>query len=299
LETDTVAVQPKAKVGELLRSRSIIPDGDALTMVYLLNPDVRNVDVLESGTALVLPMVPPNKIAPGTQVELSLVPETKRQLNRTAREIDSLAVRFDEISAERAGTPDERKKLAEALEKVRGYLGDLNTLVQEKKMPLSPEMLTQSLDGARLVRETLDRTLRPDGQWSAEDRQTIAEVAGDMALKARNFDEIRGPGKSPVRWRDVRVVVAVVQLPGQKPVSDLRVFYAPQALVKKPFAVHPFPGFSPQVAARLIEADYVFWASSPGNSRPVTELLPQPIRRNPKDEIQIQIAVLPPAQGGR
>jgi hypothetical protein len=283
LTTETVTVESGYKIKDLLQARSIDPDGEALSAVYVLNPEVEDVDALAPGTRLVLPAVPREKADPGSRVQLVLLPDTKRDLQATARAIDGLAA--------------ERKEISEALSSIRGYLEDLNVHIEDKDVPLSPEMLLQSLDGARFVREILEKS--PDGSLSAEDRQALVRVSQDVALKAGNLNEIKGPGKSPRRWRDVQVVVSVVQLPGQKPVSDLRVFYAPAALVGQASAARPFPGFSPQVAKRLIEADYVFWAVPPGGTRPVTEQLPQQVRRKAGDEIQIQIAVQAAAQGGR
>ncbi len=299
LGVDTVTVEAGSRIADLLRSRAIEPDGEALSAVYLLNPDLRDVDQLAPGARLVLPAVARETVGPGARVQLSLLPAAKRDLATHTRAIATLAAQLDALPDERVGPPAERQEVAKALGTVRGFLDDLAVLVEERQMPLSPELLTQALAGARLVHESLDRVARPDGRWSAADRQALLGVAADMDLKAGSLDEIRGPGKSPMRWRDVEVKVAVVQLPGQRPVSDLRVFYAPEALVGEPFAVGSFPGLSPQVAKRLIEADYVFWAAPPGSSRPVTEQLRQKVRRNPEGEIQIEIAVLPPAKGSR
>lgn len=290
LEAETVTIPAGSRINDLLRARSIEPDGDALSAVYLLNPDVRDVNQLKAGARLVIPSIPSGERPEDALVRLSLVPETKEELEQVTASIEKLVPRVSE-------PPAERKEVSEAISTISGYLEELTTLVEERELPLSPEMLVQSLASARLVREILDKS--PEARWSAANRQAVIRISEDMALKARNFDEVRGPGKSPMRWRDVRVVVSVVQLPGQKPVSDLRVFYAPEALVEKSSAAQPFPGFSPQVAKRLIEADYVFWAASPGSSRPVTEQLKQKVRRTEGGEIKLQIAVRPPVKGSR
>jgi hypothetical protein len=301
LKTDTVTVQAGTRVENLLRSRAIVPDGDALSAIYLLNPEVRNVNDLKAGTRLVVPALAPGKVAAGARVQLVLIPGTKRDIEQLTGVLDGLVPQLAQLPAERVGTPAERQEVSKALEDVQGYLKQVNTFVTEGDMPLSPEMLGQFLDGARLVREVLDKALRPDGRWTGEDRQAIARIAEDMKLKAMNFDELRNPaGPAAMRWRDVRVVVSVVQVPGQKPVSDLRVFYAPEALVSKPFAVRSFPGLSPQVAKRLLEADYVFWGAPPGSSsQPVTDQVREEIRRRHGDEIRIQVTVQSPAQEKR
>lgn len=291
LKTETITVGRGSKVEDLLRSRAIDPDGESLSAVYLLNPDLRDVHAMTPGSRLVLPAIPRKEIGSKALVQMTLVPEIKRDLES--------ATRIIEAPAQLAGTPAELKETTAALRTIRSYLGDLLALVEAREMPVSPEMLRQSLDGARVVREVLERVSRSDGRWSAADRQALVRVSQDMALKAQSLAEIRGPGRSPMRWRDVQVVVAVVQLPGQKPVSDLRVFYAPEALLDKPFAARPFPGLSPQVAKRLIEADYVFWAALPGSSRPVTEQLRQKVRQAQGGEIKLALAALPPAQESR
>ena len=293
LKTDTVTVQAGTKIGDLLRSRSIAPNGDALSAVYLLNPEVRSLDPLEAGTSLVVPSIASDRAFPGALVRLSLVPQTKRELETAAGAIGPLVSQLRELPAERVGQPPEREEVLAALDEVVLYLDEVNSLVDKGDAPLSPEMLAQSLAGATLVREILDQTLGPGGQLSVAERQVLLGVARDMNLKARNFAGTRGQGVSSMRWRDVRVVVAVVQLPGQSPAPGLRVFYAPEALKDRPSAARSFPASSPQAAKRLIEADYVFWAAQPGSSQPVTERLTKQVRRNQQDEIQLRISVLP------
>lgn len=293
LETDTVTVDAGTNIGDLLRSRFIQPNGDALSVVYLLNPELRSIEGLEVGTSLVVPALSGDQAAPGALVQLSLVPQTKRELKMAAREIAASVSQVRELPMERVGKPGERAGVLAVLDEIVSYLGEVNSLVERGDVPLSPEMLDQSVDGALVVRGVLDQALRPGGRLGVAERQALIGVARDMNLKARNLDTIRGPGKSPRRWRDVQVVVAVVQLPGQAPVPGLRVFYAPEVLMDEPFAIRSFPELSPQVAKRLIEADYVFWAAPPGSSRPVTERLTQQIRRNPDDEIKLQLSVLP------
>ena len=53
LVTTTVAVEGEP-IEELLRSQRIRPGGDALALVYLLNPGLGSVDPLPSGQTLVL-----------------------------------------------------------------------------------------------------------------------------------------------------------------------------------------------------------------------------------------------------
>ena len=57
LVTTTVRAEGEP-IEELLRGQRIRPGGDALALVYLLNPGLASVDPLPPGTSLVLPAVP-------------------------------------------------------------------------------------------------------------------------------------------------------------------------------------------------------------------------------------------------
>lgn len=295
LEVDEVTVQAGTRIGELLRSRSIKPNGDALSVVYLLNPGVRDVGELAAGTSLMVPALAGDRTAPGELVQLSLEPQAKRRLKSMSPQIAGLAAELRGLPGEGVGAPGERDAVLAALDQVMSYLGKVNVVLEEGAAPFSPELLDQSIDGAEIVRSILDRAVQAGGRLGASEQQAVIDVARDMSLKARNFNVLLRSRPPSTRWRDVRVVVAVVQPPRQAPVPGLRVFYAPQALVDEPSAVRSFPELSPQVAKRLIEADYVFWAASPGSSEPVTERVREEIRRNPLDhdgEIKLQLSVL-------
>lgn len=291
--TETVVPAAGADVRALLRERRIEPDGDALSAVYVLNPDLRSIGSLAAGRPLVLPVVRNAEALPeGALVRLSLASRVKRDLQAATRALDPLFHRVQQLPAGRLGDDDETEEIVGALDEVLGYLGQVNELLEKDRLPVSPETLSQALPGARAVRDALERTLRA-GRLGPEDRGTIVGVWEDMNLKARSFDEARGA--DPARWRDVEVTVTVVRGADGSPAAGLRVFYVQEALARRPDAAQSFPGASPRVSKRLLEGDYLFWAAEPGGAKPATDRLRQEVRRS-GGGVEVRL-VIPPKRG--
>lgn len=295
LSGETLTVRAGDRIEDLLRARRIEPDGDALGAVYLMNQDLRNVSELEPGTRLNLPRFA-GELRPAERVRLELVPETRADLRATTRALETLALRLPEVPAERLGAPDEREEVVGAVDEILGYLGELHRRIEGGEMPISPELLAQSLAGARAAGEALEPVLKPGGALGARERRLLVGVSEDLNLKSRNFDMLDAQGV-PMRWRDVRVVVQVVRTPGLDPVPGLRIFYVQEALADVPEAFRPFPGLSPDAAKRLIEADYVFWAAEAGDPRPRTDRLKQAVRQGQGEPMELKLVALPSPGG--
>jgi hypothetical protein len=273
-------------VEELLRARRVQPGGDALALIYLLNPGLTQVDPLPSGAALVLPGVPEAEVAqmaPGALVRLSVAPAAKRELLASDLALGPVVERVNLLPAARFEGPDEKEEVIGALDEIRGFLELLNLGITDGKLPLHPEVLRQSLAEARLVKETLEALVKSNKPLAATDRETIVQISEDMNLKARSFDEMRRGEDRPRRWRDARVVV---RLKGDKdgaPVSGLRIHYVPRALAGQAKEVRQFSGLGSEVSARLPEASYLVWAAAEGRSTPLSPKVRVDVRRQEGD----------------
>lgn len=289
-----VSVEPGDTIGKLLVARNVEPDGNALATVYTLNPELERLAPLTPGSKVALPIL--SDFADGRPqdpVRLSLVPEVKRDLLAVSESLNGLVNSLGKVSSTRFGSQEEKEAVIGALNGIRSYLDELNLLVQENRLPLGPELLRESLAETRAVQQSLEATAWHDKALDKEGRELIVGVAEDLSLKARSFDEIRGPD-GPMRWRDVKVVVNVFELTGRRPVSNLRVFYANEHFKDRPEWARPFPGVGSRVEDRLLEADYVFWAAKVGDSRPVTEKIPRAVRkRQDQQEVEIDLPVRP------
>lgn len=282
-------------VEELLRARRIQPGGDALALIYLLNPGLTQVDPLPSGAALVLPGVPAaeaTRMAPGALVRLNVAPATKRELLASDLALGPVVERVNLLPAARFEGPDEKEEVIGALDEIRGFLELLNLGITDGKLPLHPEVMQQSLAEARLVKSTLETFVKSGKPLSATDREVIVQISEDMNLKARSFDEMRRGGDRPRRWRDARVVV---RLKGEKdgaPVSGLRIHYVPRALAGQAKEVRQFGGLGSEVSARLPEASYLVWAAAEGKSTPLSPKVRVDVRRQEGDrEVVLDLPV--------
>lgn len=294
LVMDTVNVEGEP-IEELLRARRIQPGGDALALVYILNPGLTQIDPLPSGAALLLPGAPAAemvRIPPGAMIRVSVAPAIKRELLASDLALGPVVERVNLLPAARFEGPDEKEEVIGALDEIRGFLELLNLGITDGKLPLHPEVLQQSLAEARLVKSTLEAFVKSGKPLAATDRETIVQISEDMNLKARSFDEMRRGGDRPRRWRDARVVV---RLKGEKdgaPVSGLRIHYVPRALAGQSKEVRQLAGLGPETFARLPEASYLVWAVAEGKSTPLSPKVRVDVRRQEGDrEVVVNLPV--------
>lgn len=294
LVTTTITAEGEP-IEELLRDRRIRPGGDALTLVYLLNPGLRSVDPLPAGATLVLPAVPAAEAARmplGALVRLSVAPKIRRELLASDSSLGPIVERVNLLPPARFEGPDEKEEVVGALDEIRGFLELLNLGITDGKLPLHPEVLRQSLAEARLVKTVLEDFVKAGKPLATADRETIVQISDDMNLKARSFDEMRRGGDRPRRWRDARVVVRVKGKEDGAPMSGLRVYYVPHALAGRREEVRQLGGTASEVAAWLPEADYLVWAAVEGRSKPLSPRIRVDVRRQEGEkEIVVDLPV--------
>ena len=269
-------------IEELLRDGRIRPGGDALALVYLLNPDLAGVDPLPAGTALILPAVPAAEAArmpPGVLVTLSLAPKVKRELLAIDFSLGPIVERVNLLPVARFEGADQKEDVIGGLDEIRGFLALVNTGITGGKLSLPPEVLRQTLAETRLVKAILDAFVKSGKPLAAADRERIVRISEEMNLRAGSFDEMRRGGDRPPRWRDARVVVRLKGKEDGAPVSGLRVYWVPRVLADRPEEVRWFDGLGSEVAARLPEASYVIWAAEVGNAKPLSPQARVNVRR--------------------
>jgi phage tail protein X len=299
LVTVTVAAEGEP-IEELLRSQRIRPNGDALAVVYLLNPGLASVDPLPSGATLTLPSVPAAEAArlpPGSLVALSLAPKIKREILASDFSLGPIVERVNLLPAARFAGPDEKEEVVGALDEIRGFLDLLNTGITGGKLPLPPEVLRQSLVEARLVKAILEAFVKSGKPLGDADRETIVQISEDMNLKAASFDEMRRGGDRPRRWRDARVVIRVKGKEDGAPVSGLRVYYVPRALAGRREEVREVPAPDSTVALQLPEASYLVWAGTAADRKPLSPQARVDVRRQ-EGEREVVVDLPVPRGGG-
>lgn len=290
-------------IEELLRSQRIRPGGDALALVYLLNPGLLSVDPLSRGTSLVLPAVPAAEAArmpAGALVGVSLTPKIKREILGNDFSLGPIVERVNLLPAARFAGPDEKEEVIGALDEIRGFLDLLNTGITGGRLPLHPEVLRQSWVEARLVKSILEAFVKSGKPLGSADRETIVRISEDMNLKAASFDEMRRGGDRPRRWRDARVVVRVKGKEDGAPVSGLRVYYVPRALEGRREGVVQEVSAPDGTATLLLpEAGYLIWAGKVGDSKPLSPQARVDVRRQEKGREMVVDLPVPRGGGAR
>ena len=288
-------------IEELLREQHIQPDGDALAVVYRLNPDLASLDKLPPGRTLTLPAMEggADGMAPGAFVRVRLAPVVKRELLAIDSSLGPIVERVNLLPVARFEGADEKEDVVGGLDEIRGFLALLNTGITGGKLPLPPEVLHQTLAETRLVKAVLEAFVKSGKPLPAADRERIVQISEEMNLRAGSFDEMRRGGDRPPRWRDARVVVRLKGKEDGAPVSGLRVYYVPRVLSDRPEEVRRFDGLGPEVAARLPEASYLVWAGVEGNPKPLSPQARVDVRRQEKGkEVVVELPV-PRGRGGR
>lgn len=298
LVTVTVAAEGEP-IEELLRDQRIRPNGDALAVVYLLNPGLTGVDPLPRGTTLTLPSVPAAeavRMPPGSLVALNLAPKIKREILASDFSLGPIVERVNLLPAARFAGPDEKEEVVGALDEIRGFLDLLNTGITGGKLPLHPEVLRQSLVEARVVKAILEAFVKSGKPLADTDRETIVQISEDMNLKAASFDEMRRGGDRPRRWRDARVVVRVKGKEDGAPMSGLRVFYVPRALAGRREEVREVAAPDSTVVLQLPEASYLVWAGTAADRKPLSPQARVDVRR--QEGGREMVVDLPVPRGG-
>jgi len=269
-------------IEELLRDQRIRPGGDALALVYLLNPGLASVDRLPPGTSMVLPAVPAAEMArlpPGTLVTVRLASKTKRDLLAIDFSLGPIVERVNLLPPARFEGADAKEDVVGGLDEIRGFLALLNTGATSGKLPLPPEVLHQSLAEVQLVKAILEAFVKAGKPLGAADRETIVQISEDMNLKGASFDEMRRGGEHPRRWRDARVVIHVKGKEDGAPVSGLRVYYVPRALAGRREEVREVPSAEATQALQLPEASYLLWVGKAGDPKPLSPQARVDVRR--------------------
>jgi hypothetical protein len=276
----TVRVTADASIDHLLRRSGVVPDGDALTITYLLNPGIQSLSSLPAGSQLFLPAYPGSLSPSGSDLppqHLLVETRTKAELREVQQSLETLIPRVSNLPAKRFTAPEEQAKAMARLGSVRDYLADLNQTARANQLPLQPSLLRESLAEARSIESELQSALRAPGPWPASLQGKITEVTDDFAIRALSFDEVRHGEEVPKRWRGALVVVHVFR-PGHHPIDSLRVYYAPRALVDRPQFTSPFGQVAAEVSQWLGEGNYLMWAGRAGDPAPVTKRLFVPVR---------------------
>lgn len=250
----------------LLRSH-IYADADAISLIYALNPSLRDAQSLKPGEAI--------RIA-----EIVETQEAKSALQ------DGFLFKISyngQMIAKVVGLrPDVHDTLgARAIpDCARSIPGDFDQIadhLEDRDQPTNHEMLAQIDSEVELL---LRRLKGEGGALTSADQATVCAVANDLGLKRQGFDNSRGDSSTFLRPPLARVQVnTYLNAAERKAVLMLRIYYVPEALQDEPSETKQFATLSSPAESELPEADYVFWVMKDGNRSPLSGRVRVSVRR--------------------
>lgn len=257
-------------VQALLMRSHVYADADAISLIYALNPSLRDAQSLKPGETIRIAEVKETQEAQSALLEGFLF-KIRYDSQMIARVVALRPNVHDTVGAH--AIPDCARSIAEDFDRIADHLED-------RDQPTNHEMLAQ-IDSEVLLLLRIFKSLPGDsGALTSADRASVCAVANDLSLKGKGFDNSRGDDSTFMRPPLARVLVnTYLNASDRKAVPMLRIYYVPEALQDEPSETKQFATLSSPAESELPEADYIFWAMKDGNRSPLSDRVRVSVRR--------------------
>jgi len=293
----TIVVEPSPvdgkSVEELLAARHIVPDVEAIDIVYRLNPSVNSLADLDNVSTMRLPRIATEGptlsklLAADHAATLTVDRELKQQF--VAR-VDDLGRVVDRYAHSEKAQPSERASrdaVAADVALIQDRLSKIAGRVRRRHgRPMTPEVITQLTGDAQIASTILADAVNSGSPINDDRRDKLLKIAGDVQVKSGTFSETAA-GEAPARWPEVDVSVRTFK--GAAETSSLKVYYVPEALQSDQTFFRRFDRLTSPTIQSLPEADYCFWAVAGTSTSRVTDIQCSEVRTNRRAEIHLVI----------
>ena len=278
-------------IHELLRGNHIFPDVEAFMVVYALNPDVQKLNELNVEHL----RIPRIQGGPGLQslfqrgflVFFTVDIEKKRRFNDNVLRFTSVSKTVQEYGADRFQNQTSQEQTTNSVKSISSMLSGINKRLTERfGRPIPTGALDHLNTDVELLNDLLASKTSSSERISDMERDQIIAIEKDVRIKSRAYLEVAA-GAVPDRWPDVKVTVETLKQ-GQH-ISNLRIYYVPEAQRSRPNKVFPFGKLSSPTNETLYEADYCFWAARDPDKSPITNEVCKEIRMNKEAQIQLTV----------
>jgi hypothetical protein len=300
LIVEAAAVNGDANIYGLLQANGIAPDTEAFTIVYDLNPTLRDAKILKPGTTLQLPKVVGGPILKGMLrhgylVMLTVDPKLREELNRRAETLQARVATFAQLPPERFDSTDanEVKKNVESMGK--WYAQIEKSFLRRTGPPLRHDSLVQLRDEADRLNSLLNAAVQSNRRVTAADLDQIAAIHDDVELEMQKYGQVLA-NEAPKADALYKVMVRIIG--DDKLIQGCRVYYTNYGLYHEPPGDESNPFRDPGSGASdlLRVQNYMIWAARDGDpAHPLTKL---PVKVRPWDAEPI-IVTLTLAQGNQ
>lgn len=272
ITTKRVVVTSQSRLEALLSENGILPDSNAISFIYYLNPDLASVRTIGPRTELRLPILQladttvDAKLPRQPIVALVVEPKLKEALRKDIDAFRSTA----------------NRKRNDFVPTVAADLKTINVSLDQfykDQVPSSQEMLEQIQENVTTLQSILVRYSRKSRMFrkqpklvlNAEDSRLFSLIRTDLLEKLGVSSE--GNPNVPVTVQTFKDGVEV---------SHFIVCYVPEAKHKANECQRSFPAQSSPTEHPISVATYIFWAIKPGDTNPASDVRRIIVRRNPQ-----------------
>ena len=288
LSSRPVSINANTRINLLLENQGILPDSEAFTLLYDLNPAVERLDKLANGTRLVIPYLSKKQRPSNRYVILLTVDKPlKAKLNADVDALRILSSGFSALSPERFTDPNSKAETIALVKELVHWFSRMNEIIRRRTAkPMRRITLQQIIDEASVLRSILELSVKRGEKLSAANQQQIFRIHDDIREAIGRWDETMSPGVFPV---DSQYKVEV-EIRGEdaRLIETLRVYYVYWGLFQKPLnarvSYSSFNGLGSKSSAVLPIKKYKVWAAKDGD--PINPVTPE-----------IDLEVVPPPPG--
>jgi hypothetical protein len=256
---------PAHNIYQILMKNGIVPDSEAFSLVYQLNPTISDLNQIAPNTVLTVPAVQGDAklkqlLQQGDLTQLTIDPDLHKQLNQ---QIDTLMANSETFKT--VTDADTRSQLDSL---VKSYQLIASSLKRRTGPPLDPQTLTE-LNSEAAALNDLAKKLSPDStQLTAEDRTQIQAIYKDvnsvMVRYSQTLDDTVPKGD--------KYYQVTVNLKGGDPnaLNTMRVYYTFNGLFR-PLPATPsiksngFSHLGSGGSEKLLGRNYQIWAAKDGD----------------------------------
>jgi hypothetical protein len=291
LAIKTIIYEENNTIDNILISNGIIPDGESLGILYLINPGIDE-DSIKTNTTLQVPIIKKKEDTTTIYneaylVALTLDKEIKKDLIKEFSNLRNFMEQIATIQADQFGSSTDKEKFIQNVSFVAEKIEAFKVALMERTRPFSSEMIKQIYNEVKQINIIFNKLINDKKKLTNTEFEVIELINENMEIRMRALNEKKGPSGLPSRCPEISVVVKTID-PKQdkKEIYNLRIYYVSRALWenRKDFE-ESFDKLSSPTDRMLPEANYYIWAGKANDSTPVSDIKPLKVRKTEGIEI--------------
>jgi hypothetical protein len=301
LTAEATDIRADGNIYSLLEAAGIAPDTEAFTVVYDLNPMLRDLKRLPAGTHVVLPKITSRAhllkmLHSGNLVQLTVDPTLRQYLNTSAESLQQVAQRFAQLPTDRFDSSDKGQAIQNKVATLAKWYAQIRrSFLRRTGPPLRQQTLLQMHNEADVLNLLLNQALQGSQRLSEGDQDQILAIYDDLELEMRKYWQVLA-NEAPKAEGLYKVVV---NIKGQDTtlIDRLRVYYTVNGVfreppVNPPVTSYPFKELGSGKSESLPVKNYKMWAAEDGNpAHPLTPPLLVKVSPVDGDTISVDLSL--------